>query len=74
MKKCVDGEVEVDISQSIFQYAVKGEDRPLVCDEKTNVEVDDKVVRICGRVEASRSMSRSSPGSGSDLGRGGDRS
>lgn len=52
---------------------MKGEDRPLVCDEKTNVEVDDKVVRICGRVEASRSMSRSSPGSGSDLGCGGDR-
>lgn len=52
-------ELEVDLSQSTVLYAVKGKDRPLVRDEKTNAEVNDKVVRICGRVEASRSKSRS---------------
>lgn len=34
--RSVDCEREADISQSIFLYTVKGEDRPLVCDEKTN--------------------------------------
>lgn len=73
-------ELEVDISQStVLCICREGEKTGLWCAmRKQTPSVNDKVVRICGRVEASRSKSgsrsRSSPGPGSDLGHGGDRS